>query len=123
MKELHTEGQRPTVIPSDALVALKGAAKGLQGHVQARLLSREIRCTVVPTLWERRRATSLMAFSRASSGFARSKNPCMYAISFREKREITCPPVWPFTRRAARGRLRPQSRGERTWEFRWFRNV
>ena len=54
--------------PSDALATRKGAAKRSQGHVQAGLLSREIRCFGVPTPWEWRKATSLVALSRAASG-------------------------------------------------------
>ena len=54
--------------PSDALASRKGAAKRSQGHVQAGLLSREIRYYGVPTPWEQRKAISLVAFSRAASG-------------------------------------------------------
>ena len=54
--------------PSDALATRKGAAKRSQGHVQAGLLSREIRWFGVPTSWEWRKATSLVALSRAASG-------------------------------------------------------
>ena len=54
--------------PSDALATRKGAAKRSQEHVQAGLLSREIRCFGVPTPWEWRKATSLVALSRAASG-------------------------------------------------------
>ena len=54
--------------PSHALATREGAAKRSQGHVQAGLLSREIRWFGVPTSWEWRKATSLVALSRAASG-------------------------------------------------------
>ncbi len=43
MKEFYTEGPATTVTSSDALATRKGAAKRSKGHMQARLLSREIR--------------------------------------------------------------------------------
>ena len=36
----------------------------------------------------------------------RSENQGMYGVLMRENREIPCSPVWPITRRAARGTLR-----------------
>ena len=54
--------------PSHALATREGAAKRWQGHVQAGLLSREIKAIGVPTSWEWRKATSLAALSRAASG-------------------------------------------------------
>jgi len=40
---------------------------------------------------------------------ARSKNQGMHASFVSENREISCSPVWPITRRAARGRPRPHA--------------
>ena len=54
--------------PSDALATREGAAKRSQGHVQAGLLSREIRGFGVPTPWELRKATSSVALMRAVGG-------------------------------------------------------
>lgn len=76
---LYIEGLAPHGGPESCVVAREGAAKRWQGCVQARLWSREINEFGVPTLSKRRKATSLAALLRESSGGpARSENQGMY---------------------------------------------
>ena len=95
--------------PSDALATREGAAKRSQGHVQAGLLSREIREFGVPTPWELRKATSSVALMRAVGGPRAVEEPVH--VRNLHAREPGDPmfALWSITRRAAQGRLRPQS--------------
>lgn len=92
--------------PSDALACREGAAKRSQGHVQAGLLSREIREFGVPTLWELWKATSLAALSRAVDGPRAVEEPVhVRNLHAREPGDPTVA-LWLITSGAAQGTLR-----------------
>ena len=75
--------------------------------MQARLLSREIRETGVPTPLSRLEGNIAGGVTRESSADpARSENQGMYGISMRENRESPRPPVQLITGWAAQGTLR-----------------
>ena len=76
--------------------------------MQARLLSREIKESEVPTLLTEAEGNIACGVIREpQSDPARSENLCMYGIFMRENREIPWLPVPLITGRAAQGRLRP----------------
>ena len=75
--------------------------------MQARLLSREIRETGVPTPLSRLEGNIAGGAMRESpEDPARSKNQGMHGISMRENRESPRPPAQLITRWAAQGTLR-----------------
>jgi hypothetical protein len=75
--------------------------------VQARLLSREIKETGVPTPLTRSEGNIAGGVIRESPGDpARSENQGMHGISMRENRESPRPPVQLITGWAAQGTLR-----------------
>ena len=77
--------------PSHALASVRASAKRWQGHVQAGLLSREIKEFGVPTPSNRSEGNIAGGAMRELPGDpARSENLCMYGISMRENREIPC---------------------------------
>jgi hypothetical protein len=93
--------------PSHALASVRASAKRWQGHVQAGLLSREIKEFGVPTPLNRSEGNIAGGAMRESPGDpARSENLCMYGISMRENREIPRSPVRLMAGRAAQGTLR-----------------
>jgi len=82
----------------------KGVAKRWQGHVQAGLLSREIKTFGVPTLSKRWKATLPVALYASHWGAPRGHgNQGMYGTSMRENRESPRPPARLISGRAARG--------------------
>jgi hypothetical protein len=85
-------------------MAREGVAKRWQGHVQAGLLSREIKTFGVPTLSKRWKATPPVALSASRRRAPRGHgNQGMYGTFMRENREGPCPPVRLITGRAAQG--------------------
>ncbi len=93
--------------PSDASTFVRAEAKRSQGHVQARLLSREIKEVGVPTPLTRSEGNTAGDVIREPPvDPARSKNQGMHGVSMRENREIPRSPVRMITGRAAQGTLR-----------------
>ena len=75
--------------------------------MQARLLSREIKETGVPTPLNRSEGNIAGGVIRESPGDpARSENQGMHGISMRENRESPRPPVQLISGRAVQGTLR-----------------
>ena len=87
--------------------SVRVSAKRGQGYVQARLLSREIKETGVPTPLTRSEGNIAGGVIRESPGDpARSENQGMHGISMRENRESPRPPVQLISGRAVQGTLR-----------------
>ena len=68
MRESDAEGLATRGGPESCAGAREGAGEALAGGVQARLLSREIRETGVPTLSDARKATPRVALARVTRG-------------------------------------------------------
>ena len=93
--------------PNHAWMLVRAVAKRWQGHVQAGLLSREIKEFGVPTRLTDVEGNIVGGVMRESPADpARSENQGMYGIFMRENREIPCSPVPLIAGRAAQGTLR-----------------
>jgi hypothetical protein len=104
MEELYAEGLATHGGPGLCVDDPRGRGEALAGHVQAGLLSREIKTFGVPTLSKRRKATSPVALSAGRWGTSRGHgNQGMYGTSVRENRECPCPPARLITGRAVQG--------------------
>ena len=81
----------------------EGVAKRWQGHVQAGLLSREIRSPGCRRCQKSGRQHRWWRSRKLLADPVRSENHGMYGTSMRENREIPCLPAWLITGRAAQG--------------------
>jgi len=81
----------------------EGVAKRWQGHVQAGLLSREIRSPGCRRCQKSGRQHRWWRSRKLLADPVRSENHGMYGTSMRENREIPCLPAWLITGRDAQG--------------------
>ena len=81
----------------------EGVAKRWQGHVQAGLLSREIRRPGCRRCQKSGRQHRWWRSRELLADPARSENHGMYGTFMRENREIPCLPAWLITGRDAQG--------------------
>ena len=110
MEELYIEGVANHGGPGHALSLARVTAKRWKGYVQAGPLSREIKEFRVPTPLTRPEGNIAgSAMRELPADPARSENLCMYGVSMRENREISCSPTGLIIRRAAQARPRPQA--------------
>lgn len=107
MKESYIEGLATHDDPYHALTLVRVAAKRWLGARAGRAIeprNYSIRgadeVSVIGRPHRQQRHRKLLADP------ARSENHCMHGTSLRENREISCSPVWLFTRRAAQKRPR-----------------
>ena len=88
MKELYIEGVAIHDGPESCVGVREGGGEALTGARAGRAIEPRNQESGVPTLLQKRKATSSAALSRAAVDPARSENPGMHGISMRENREI-----------------------------------
>jgi len=106
MEELCVEGLATHDDPEPCVDDPRGRGEALVGARAGRDIEPRNPRFGVPTLYKRRKAIPLAAFSRAVGGPAWSENQGMYGTSGRENREIPCSPTRLITGWAAQGTLR-----------------
>ena len=116
MEELYVEGVATHGSPESCVVVCKGGGEALTGARAGRAIEPRNVYSGVPTLSERRKATSAAALSRGAVGPRVVKNQGMYGTSMRENREIPRPPIRVISGRDAQGTPRRSSWDERVWE-------
>ena len=92
MEELCAEGLATHGGPESCVDDREGVAKRWQGHVQAGLLSREIRSPGCRRCQKSGRQHRWWRSRELLADPARSENHGMYGTSMRENREIPCCP-------------------------------